>query len=1428
MLVKTSIFLLYTRTFYKKASTQTRYCRLNLFAVIILSLILFNNSFANTSQDAYIPTELKQWIPWVLKDNPSASCPILYNQNQNFCAYPDILALQLDEKTGRFQQHWQVYATSWVPLPGDDKYWPENVQINAQLHPVVSRQGKPFIQLELGEYDLTGEFNWSQQPESITIPYETGMLDLTLNDDAIAFPDFRKGKLWLKTQQAKSHQNNRLELQVFRKITDSIPLKVSTEIKLSVSGQQREMILDGTLLKDFIASEIKTRLPSIMDKQGRLKVQIRPGQWTINVTGFYPGQLISVALPAFKKPLPVNEIWVLDQQPHLRRINVIDKISIDANQTQLPKKWQTFPAFQMQGNEVMRFNVVKRGNPEPEPDQLNLRKKIWLDFDGLGFTINDKITGKLSRQWRLNASKNMKLGQVTLNGKPQYITEDENQQQGVEVRHGALNLSADSQMNAVNREFPASGWNMDFNSVDATLYLPAGWKLFSLSGANADSTWIRQWTLLDLFIVLITAIAGYKLWGLKWGMIGLLAFMLTWHQSGAPQFIWLNLIVAIALFRALPEGRFASLVKSYRFVSTIVLVLIVLPFVVDQARLALYPQLEFYNSAIDTTYSPVSGAIFAEQAEEADMVMAKSRPRKNYGVLSYSDRVPMSVKPKMKEVSRVDPNAMIQTGPGLPIWTLNQYAINWDGPVRKDQVIKMTLIPPMMNAFLNVLRIIFVLLMVWRILDIAFYTPLIKSMQAKGDGNALVSKSSTASASILIVIVTGMLCLTPTLSNAASYAVFPDKILLEELKNDQLKPTQCLPHCASIESISIALSEQELTMSLRVHAQENISIPLPVPLKHWMPETLQVDDSASASFFRHKDANLWLHILKGTHTVKITGRVDYLTQLQIAFPLKPHHIYLNVTGWSSEGMDQDVRKITALSFLRLSKDSASSVTRTEIQSEIPVYTELSRTFELGLEWQIINRIKGLSGTAYPVILRIPLISGESVITENVKVMDNHVVVTLSHRNQTLQWRSSLSKKLAFSSNNKNSDKGSIGQIKLKAIDSNQIIERWRLNASTIWHIEHKGIPVIYHQREGKRWQPQWQPWPGEEVVIMISRPHGVKGNTITIDSSNLTLGPGEQITSAKLDFNLRSSLGGQHIIHLPEQAELKTVKINNRNMPIRNTSEGLSLPVLPGNQKISIEWHEVRGISEFFASSLVSLGSDSVNHSVKINPGYNRWVLFVSGPAMGPAVLFWGVFGIILLISYALGRIRGTPLKTWHWILLWIGLSASAPWAVVVIAGCILALKVRNEQDSATMSALKFNVFQIVLVLLILLSLAALTASIQQGLLGTPDMQITGNGSSAYQLNWFSDRMNEVLPQATLISVPVYIYRLMMLIWSIWLAFALIKWAQWGWSALTREEYWRHVPRRKVKKDVKKNAHKKSGQQNKNDLSLDENEIQIK
>jgi hypothetical protein len=82
---------------------------------------------------------------------------------------------------------------------------------------------------------------------------------------------------------------------------------------------------------------------------------------------------------------------------------------------------------------------------------------------------------------------------------------------------------------------------------------------------------------------------------------------------------------------------------------------------------------------------------------------------------------------------------------------------------------------------------------------------------------------------------------------------------------------------------------------------------------------------------------------------------------------------------------------------------------------------------------------------------------------------------------------------------------------------------------------------------------------------------------------------------------------------------------------------------------------------------------------------------------------------------------------------------------------------------------------------------------VQQGLLGSPQMQIGGNGSSALQLDWYPDRSGRELPRPWVLSVPILVYRALMLAWALWLAFRLPAWLRWGWRQFATPVLWREV-----------------------------------
>jgi hypothetical protein len=72
-------------------------------------------------------------------------------------------------------------------------------------------------------------------------------------------------------------------------------------------------------------------------------------------------------------------------------------------------------------------------------------------------------------------------------------------------------------------------------------------------------------------------------------------------------------------------------------------------------------------------------------------------------------------------------------------------------------------------------------------------------------------------------------------------------------------------------------------------------------------------------------------------------------------------------------------------------------------------------------------------------------------------------------------------------------------------------------------------------------------------------------------------------------------------------------------------------------------------------------------------------------------------------------------------------------------------------------------------------------------------MQITGNGSTAALLRWYHDRAGATLPRTWVVSVPLLVYRLAMLGWALWIAWAVLWWLRWGWVCFSEGGRWRRL-----------------------------------
>lgn len=1312
-----------------------------------------------------IPPELEHWRPWVLHGLEDRFCPTQFDNGDVYqCRWPSRLELDLQSKQGRFSQQWLIFSKRWVPLPGGDGLWPMDVQVDGESVMVVGRNNAPSVYLTPGTHRVQGGFSWEEMPEMIHVPPASGLIALTIGGKPVEFPVIdEEGRLWLKRKPEIRREEDVIELKVYRLLMDSIPMQVTNLLRLNIAGRAREIRLKDVLLENAVVMKLDSPLAARLGRNGDLMIQGRPGRWEIMILS---RQKEPVRL--LRAPLAVQgqEIWAFQSQNHLRMVNIKGIPAVDPQQTDVPPGWRSYPTFILEPGAEMTFEEIRRGDPDPAPDRLDLKRTWWLDFDGRGFTIQDQISGRVSRRWYLAMNPPGELGRVAVDGIDQLITSHGPQATpGVELRKGELALVSEARLEGRPQTIPAVGWDHDFDSVSGVLNLPPGWRLLTAGGVDVLSgTWFERWSLLDLFVVLIVGMAVWKLWNRWWGLLALLTLALIYHEPGAPRLVWLNLLAAITLIRFLPQGWVKKLTNFWRWASVVALLVLSIPFIVQQVRWGIYPQLE----------PPEGGAglvLPIGPMAKRPVVMEEAPVRQDLEQWSKSElrpAAPAEMQSKTAYLQRQavltqDPNALVQTGPGLPAWRWRTIALRWSGPVAQDQQIRLWLLSPAVNFALSLLRAGFLALLIFGVMDFR---------HEKGSRE----RFAATAAMILLLAIIGP---AATQVNAQGY---PSPQLLDQLKQRLLEKPDCLPHCADSPRMHLTAAADRLQILLDVHAAADTAVPLPGSLKTWVPEQVLVDNQPARGLLRDQEGWLWVQLDKGTHEVTLLGAVPPLNSFQLPLPLQPRRVTVESQAWTVEGVNKDGQVAASIRLISSKKDMDTRTAANDIV--IAAFFQVERLLSLGLDWQIATTVKRLTPTGTPAMLTVPLLDGESVTTAGIQVQDKSAHIALDPKMTEITWSSSL----------KRSD-----AIQLTAPASVPWSETWILDASPIWHCELSGIAVIHHQDQAGYWRPQWRPWPGESATVRITRPEAIAGQIVTMDQAKLDLTPGKRYTRSELALQIRTSKGGQHQVVLPDGAGLTSVSINGQSQPIRQMAREVTIPLNPGSQIIRLEWHQNAAHTFVTRAPAVHIGANAVNAEVTIRMPHNRWILWGHGPRLGPAVLFWSYLGVVILAAIGLGKITWTPLKTYHWFLLGLGLTQVHTFLAIVVIGWLLALGLRQKRPP-TGSALVFDLSQLTLVFWTTAALICMYLAIRAGLLGIPHMQIAGNGSSSFLLHWTQDRIGATMPRPWVVTVPMWVFRVLMLLWALWLAYSLLKWLRWGWQCFNQGGLWKKMLRRKKKK----------------------------
>jgi hypothetical protein len=876
---------------------------------------------------------------------------------------------------------------------------------------------------------------------------------------------------------------------------------------------------------------------------------------------------------------------------------------------------------------------------------------------------------------------------------------------------------------------------------------------------------------------------AWRLLGIRPAVIALIAGLLTFQEIGAPLWLWLAVLVAFALERAAPEGRLRGLAAGARALVLLLLLLVLVPFALREVRLAVYPQLEAIPSGIFAggiaggapTAPAVETRTMAEYAKREGALaqtqngaIAGAQGPVVSSAASLSAEAPVSevvvTEARRAETPRYEPGALVQAGPGVPSWSYKVYPYAWSGAVDENATARFLISPPWMTRS-------------WRLLAVGFSAFFFFELIRSGLPALSQRWRARAPAQMLAAVLGVALTLgaVPTLHAQST----PDPTLIDELRTQLLAPPKCAPDCAAVQSADVSIAAGRLRVVLKVSVLDALGLALPGAEPNWTPDLVQVDGAGAGWVQRSPQGIRYVSLTRGRHVVQVEGSLGDSDALSLAFPARPHVIDVHISDWDAGGVVDRHLVSGALELVRKRVAGGGNTISAARQEEFPPFVIVDRLFHLSHDWTVDTNIRRVAPKSAAFTVTLPLLAREAVTTAGLKVSGGNIAVGLGAGEDSQAFTSILPR---------------ADQLELVASSDSSHSERWRFEVAPTWHADFAGTPAVAPEQATGVWIFEFYPRPGERLNVKVTRPTASEGGTLAFDNVTLRTVAGKRSSDTTLELHYRSTQGGRHTLHIPEDAVVTTVLSDGQPLALRPEHGELSLSALPGAHTWSVSWRSPAGVHLITRSPQVAQAAPASNLRLAMQVPQDRWVLYAFGPGVGPTILYWGELLVFIVAALWIGRSALTPLPARDWLLLGLGLSTFS-WLVLGLFALFIALFQWRARHPAPAERRRFNLLQLASALLAVVAILAVVAAVPQGLLAQPDMRIepiTYNGD----LTWFIDQAAEQFPTPRVLSISLWWYKLAMLAWALWLSFALTRWTRWAWQVFMHDGLWRRAPLR--------------------------------
>jgi len=265
-----------------------------------------------------VPAELADWVKWVQEVEPKPRDCRKVEGDVTICVWPSYLELEVGAEGASFSLDVSVFGPVEVELPGDAQSWPQDVQVDGKTSAVLREGEGPLIKLEEGRHTVTGFIPWREAPDSLRVPEPIGLVNLTVGGAVVPFPSRTEATLSLdgvgeedEPEEPEAEPDEPAEpvpdsetMEVSRRLTDWVPLRVTTRIDIHVAGEPRELVLPNPTLEGAKLLQVSSPVPVAMGEGGTLVLQVRPGTFSVELESVVPHSPTSMRPPSHPEPWP--------------------------------------------------------------------------------------------------------------------------------------------------------------------------------------------------------------------------------------------------------------------------------------------------------------------------------------------------------------------------------------------------------------------------------------------------------------------------------------------------------------------------------------------------------------------------------------------------------------------------------------------------------------------------------------------------------------------------------------------------------------------------------------------------------------------------------------------------------------------------------------------------------------------------------------------------------------------------------------------------------------------------------------------------------------------------------------------------------------------------------------------------------------------